>query len=98
MACRIRTHGCRQISCTAPKKRSLQMRTVTTARLSPRRNGLQAILVGGFVAGTLDLTQAMVLFGRRVPFGIAAGLVGRQAARSGGPGTYILGICLHFFI
>src|SRR5215467_8253444 len=48
-------------------------------------------------AGTLDLTQALVLFGRRVPLAIAAGLLGRQAF-TGGAGMYVLGVLLHFFI
>jgi Na+/alanine symporter len=45
----------------------------------------------------LDLTQACILFGRRVPLVIAAGLLGRQAFQ-GGVGTYVLGVFLHFFI
>ena len=60
-------------------------------------NALLAIGVGGVIAGALDLTQAIVLFGRRIPFVIAAGLLGRQALH-GGPGTYVLGVLLHFFI
>ena len=61
------------------------------------RNALLAIGVGGLSAGALDLTQAMVLFGVRIPFSIAAGLLGRQAFRGGAP-TYVLGVLLHFFI
>src|SRR5437016_3958344 len=64
---------------------------------SGKRNGLKAILAGGLLAGTLDLTQALVLFGRRVPLVISAGLLGRQALH-GGAGTYALGVLLHFFI
>ncbi len=55
------------------------------------------IAVGGFIAGTLDLTQAFILFGRRVPLVIAAGLLGKQAFH-GGASTYVLGVLLHFFI
>lgn len=62
-----------------------------------KRSGLLAIAVGGVSAGVLDLTQACILFGRRVPLAIAAGLLGRQAFH-GGVGTYVLGIFLHFFI
>jgi Na+/alanine symporter len=62
-----------------------------------RRNALSAIGVAGLIAGALDLTQAMTLFGTRIPLSIAAGLLGRQAFR-GGPGTYLLGVLLHFFI
>lgn len=74
------------------------MSAASVPRPAGRKSGVRAIVIGGLIAGALDLTQAMVLFGRRVPFGIAAGLLGRQAARDGGPGTYILGIFLHFFI
>ena len=66
-------------------------------QVSGKRNGLKAILAGGLLAGTLDLTQALVLFGRRVPLVISAGLLGRQALH-GGAGTYALGVLLHFFI
>lgn len=61
------------------------------------RNALKAIVWGGLLAGALDLTQALVLFGARVPLSIAAGLLGRTAFR-GGAGTYALGVLLHFFI
>ncbi|MGD0760626.1 MAG: hypothetical protein ABR921_17130 [Candidatus Sulfotelmatobacter sp.] len=56
-----------------------------------------AIVAGGLIAGTLDLTQAFILFGRRVPLVIAAGLLGRPALH-GGAATYALGVLLHFFI
>ncbi len=61
------------------------------------RSPFLPIAVGGFIAGTLDLTQAFILFGRRVPLVIAAGLLGKQAFH-GGAGTYVLGVLLHFFI
>lgn len=64
---------------------------------SAKRKALTAIGVGGLVAGALDLTQACILFGARIPFAIAAGLLGRQAFH-GGAATYILGVALHFFI
>jgi hypothetical protein len=64
---------------------------------SEKSSALMAIAVGGLIAGVLDLMQARILFGWRVPFSIAAGLLGRQAFR-GGNGTYALGILLHFFI
>ena len=56
-----------------------------------------AISIGGAAAGILDLTQAIVLFGRRIPLVIAAGLLGRRALQ-GGAATYALGVLLHFFI
>jgi hypothetical protein len=62
-----------------------------------KRSALLAIAVGGLVAGTLDLTQACILFGVRIPLAIAAGLLGPNALH-GGIGTYVLGVLLHFFI
>jgi hypothetical protein len=61
------------------------------------RSAFRAIAVGGLTAGALDLTQAMILFGWRIPLTIAGGLLGEQA-QHGGVGTYILGLLLHFFI
>ena len=66
-------------------------------RPSWKRNALLAIGAGGLIAGTLDLTQAFILFGRRVPLAIAGGLLG-QPAFHGGAGTYVLGVSLHFLI
>ena len=60
-------------------------------------NALKAIAAGGLIPGVLDLTQALSLFGARVPLSIAAGLLGRAAFR-GGVGTYALGVFLHFLI
>jgi hypothetical protein len=62
-----------------------------------KRNALLAIAVGGGIAGTLDLLQACILFGWKIPLVIAAGLLGRGAFQ-GGVGTYLLGLVLHFFI
>ena len=64
---------------------------------SGKSNALLAIAVGGGIAGTLDLLQACILFGWDIPLVIAAGLLGRDAFQ-GGPGTYVLGVLLHFFI
>jgi hypothetical protein len=64
---------------------------------SRRSSALLAIAVGGGIAGVLDLTQACILFGLRIPLVIAGGLLGRQALH-GGVGTYVLGVFLHFFI
>jgi len=61
------------------------------------RTALLSIAAGGFIAGALDLTQALILFGRKVPLAIAAGLLGRSAFH-GGAATYALGVALHFFI
>jgi hypothetical protein len=56
-----------------------------------------AIAAGGLIAGALDLTQACVLFGWRIPLVIAGGLLGPKATH-GGPATFVLGVLLHFFI
>jgi len=69
----------------------------TAPRPAGKRNALLAIAVGGGIAGALDLTQAMILFGWDIPLAIAGGLLGRQAF-DGGVGTYVLGVALHFFI
>jgi hypothetical protein len=69
----------------------------TAARPFERRSALLAIVVGGTIAGALDLTQACVLFGWDIPLVIAGGLLGRGAFQ-GGAGTYVLGVLLHFFI
>jgi len=52
-------------------------------------NALLAIVVGGGIAGTLDLLQACILFGWDIPLVIAGGLLGRGAFQ-GGAGTYVL--------
>src|SRR5438105_15928775 len=76
---------------------------------SSKRGAFLAIFAGGLIVGTLDLTQAFILFGRRVPLVIAAGLLGRSAFHAGAgstwsppilkvSATYILGVLLHFFI
>lgn len=62
-----------------------------------KRSALVAIAVGGLTAGSLDLTQACILFGLGVPRVIAAGLLGPRALH-GGIATYVLGVLLHFFI
>jgi hypothetical protein len=64
---------------------------------SRRRKVLLPVLVGGLVAGALDLTAAFITFGWGVPRGIASGLLGTKALH-GGLATWILGVVLHFFI
>lgn len=73
------------------------MREDFGAQPARKSNALLAIGVGGGTAGTLDLLQACLLFGWRVPLAIAAGLLGQHAFQ-GGAGTYVLGVLLHFFI
>jgi len=64
---------------------------------SVRNGAVLAIVVGGSIAGTIDLLQACILFGWDIPLVIAAGLLG-SGAFHGGAGTYVLGVLLHFFI
>lgn len=66
---------------------------------------LRAIFLGGLVVGTLDLLDAFIFFGLRSgarPIGIlhsiAAGAIGRDAARTGGMQTAALGFVLHFVV
>jgi hypothetical protein len=61
-------------------------------------NAVAAIGVAGFVAGTLDILQACILFGWDIPKVIAAGLLGPGVIASGGAGIYLLGLVLHYFI
>lgn len=73
------------------------MTTNSLALPSTKPNALLAIGAGGVLAGLLDLAQACILFGWRIPLVIAGGLLGQQAFH-GGPATYALGVVLHFFI
>lgn len=68
-------------------------------------SGRTAVLSGTLVVGVLDIVDAFVFFGvrngvppARILQSIAAGLIGRPAAISGGTATAVLGACLHFFI
>jgi len=69
----------------------------TPASETVRKPVLIAILVGGLVAGILDLTSAFITFGWGVPRAIASGLLGSSAFQ-GGTATWLLGAFLHFFI
>ena len=62
-----------------------------------KSSAMQAIAVGGLVGGSLDLLQACIKFGWDIPLAIAGGVLGKKAF-GGGPGTYILGVLLHYFI
>jgi len=64
---------------------------------------VSTILRAGVIAGTLDLTDALVFYGLRgakplaILQSIASGLLG-PAAYKGGVRTAVLGLLLHFFI
>ncbi|HEU5248514.1 MAG TPA: hypothetical protein VFW15_00880 [Thermoanaerobaculia bacterium] len=69
-----------------------------------RTSLLEAVLVGGFVAGALDIVYAFVFFGLRsgisplrILQSIASGIMGRSS-RDGGLATGALGLFLQFFI
>ena len=74
------------------------MSTAAISASIPKPSLVLPILVGGAIAGTLDATSAFITFGVNMPRGIAAGLIGRQAAFQGGIFPWILGLLLHFFI
>jgi hypothetical protein len=87
-----------RVLCGLPKNWKRRKGPLMITDSGPGKNSaLLAIATGGGIAGTLDLLQACILFGWRIPLVIAAGLLGRQALK-GGAGTYVLGVCLHFFI
>ena len=79
-------------------KEVARLNTATHFVSERRANLLRPILVGGAIAGTLDMIPAFISFGMRAPQGVAAGLLGRSAAFQGGVVTWILGMLLHFFI
>jgi hypothetical protein len=80
-----------------PNRGEENMSATTTTLPVGGSNAVLAIFVGGLIAGALDLTSAFITYGPGVPRVIAGGLLGREAFH-GGPGTYVLGILLHFFI
>jgi hypothetical protein len=69
-----------------------------------RSPAFPAIGWAGLVAGVLDISSAFILYYRKgvspigVLQGVAAGLIGREAAISGGLATAGLGLTIHFFI
>src|SRR6185503_14804050 len=64
----------------------------------------KVILAAGLIAGALDILYVIIFYGvRGVPAtrilqGIAAGLLGREAAGQGGLATAAPGLGLHFMI
>lgn len=66
-------------------------------------SALETIGLGGLAIGVLDMLDALVFFGwylglgvQPVFHGVAAGILGRDAAVSGGWSTWWLGLFLHF--
>ena len=73
--------------------------------VSGRPSAFVTIVYGGLVIGVLDFIDASTFF--PLYFGIsfwdvwhgpASGLIGREASRSGGVNTALLGIVLHFVV
>ena len=68
-----------------------------------RSTPLRTILAAGLLCGALDITAAIVVYGRfgatplRILQGIAAGLLGPRAS-DGGLATAVLGLVCHFTI
>ena len=64
----------------------------------------RAILTAGLIVGVLDISSAFILSYPKgvgpigVLQGVAAGLVGRESAITGGLATAGLGLAIHFFI
>jgi len=68
-----------------------------------RPSAFETILYGGLAIGVLDMCDAFTFFGwylgvgaQRVFQGVAAGLLGPDAAREGGWQTFGLGLFLHY--
>lgn len=67
---------------------------------------LNAVLLGGFVAGVLDIIYAFVVYGplsyqlspMQVLQSVAAGWIGRDASSAGGWDTALLGLGTHFLL
>src|SRR5688572_10948121 len=72
--------------------------------LPARRSFVGTVVWGGVVVGVLDIAYVIVFFGikgvpaMRILQGVAAGLIGRDTAMSGGWGTAALGLAIHFAI
>ena len=70
-----------------------------------RQRTINTDTADALAVGTLDLADAFIFFGlrsgvepMRIAQSIAAGAIGREAARVGGWGTAALGVFLHFTI
>jgi hypothetical protein len=73
--------------------------SATTSMASVRKTSLlKPILIGGTIAGILDITSAFITGGKNVPRGIAGGLLGDYVKYHNGPAIWSLGLAIHFFI
>ncbi|MDQ3064111.1 MAG: hypothetical protein M3R14_14805 [Acidobacteriota bacterium] len=80
------------------------MKSISEQETSTEKSrALQAIILGGLIAGTLDLTSAFIITGLRggsqvrMLQSIASGLLGADSFR-GGAATATLGVLAHFAI
>lgn len=73
---------------------------MSQAPVTLRTQATKAILSGGLLAGIGDYFFALSFYGWKLGVfqSVAGGLIGREAARSGGMPTFILGTTLHFII
>jgi len=78
-----------------------QDRISSVASRSGYGKAVRAVVVGGFIAGVLDLAYAILVYSAKrpilVPQTIASGVLG-QRAYHGGAETAVLGVILHFVI
>jgi hypothetical protein len=76
-----------------------QMNMTTAVKASA--NNLKTIVIAGLIAGTLDMTTAIIVY-KTPPIKmfqyIAGAAIGRDVAFSGGALTAALGLLIHFFI
>jgi hypothetical protein len=78
---------------------------ITNGRRGGSPSAFDTIVLGGLAIGVLDLLDASIFFSlysgaalQRIWQGVAAGVLGRDAAVAGGWSTAALGIFLHFVI
>src|SRR5882757_7546194 len=77
--------------------------TAVAVGSAQRSSSWLGLVWGGLIAGTMDITAALVVYGHygltpiRLLQGIAAGLLGPRAFEGGLP-TALLGLLCHFFI
>jgi hypothetical protein len=71
-------------------------------QITTKPRAFPAIVVGGLITGTLDMSYAMLVYSPKHPFlipqGIAGGVLGVDHQLGGALGTTILGLVLHFTI
>jgi hypothetical protein len=65
---------------------------------------MRSVLVATAIVGTLDIVEVCLFYWfrgvapSRILKGIAAGILGREAAQGGGIGNALFGLALHYFI